>query len=658
MITKVPDLAFSEMTFLNCRRERPDDLAKPTAKKARRQKNKAADAEAEISRYFTSNKASAHDANPPCAKPTENPWNECEVSRYSDRRDRGRIFDRGHPTLPMVELPKKPFLGFGSSGIDIASSAWVSGKADPKAGQAQGRALSTPTSYVSWSISGPRSLHSPRPLNTYKLPPRSPKQNERVRISPTDVPITESELQHLDRDSVQGSVDNTSHGHQVQPHVPALDLGPETTLDRTAEQSVSHVTKKDFSQDQAFDQTTSSPEKTETQQSPPDGKVTVASVSQELLSKSPLALTGKLDPLLGQALSVSFDAALEEFLQKCNPIGKKSSHLSAYQETTHGVSELEQPTFVNCDDSIEPDRVNTSLPVPKNNSIQTGLDHLGSRHGSSEPPSLPSIQVLDYRDDQANEHFESIRLEQGCRNKDIARGTQEAKQSRDERPDAVKMRNYNVGTSNARNSYDSLYQQQLEPEPYISANSQAYVQVDTSTELKEDGEFKLSDYDGNCSSFERGDHDAYGDFDPYESNGKMVGFGKPPNGYHESLEYLLHDTTNPSSYHTFADGTDLEMHPYENDPVMHQNFCSENYLGPEYGYHRLPYRDLGASAWPVMNDAYRHEPGPLDLPDVPQPRPLHPLHEAQHCAHYMPDNRPYQNDDEALPGFWKPHKLY
>lgn len=633
------------MTFLNYRRERPDDITKPAVKKARRKKDKAADAEAEISRYFTSNKASAHNAILPCAMPTEN---ELETSRYGDR---GRISDKGNTTLPMVDLPEKPFLGFGSSRIDIILSP--PGKAGSKGDQAQSRALSTPTSYVSWSMSGARSHHSPRPQNAAKFPSRSPRKNEHARVSLGEVPIAESEPHHLDRDPVRGSADiNTSHSHQLQPHDPVPDLGAETTLDGGGDKIPPRVIRKDFTHDEAFDQPISSSEKIENRQPPTDYQSTVDSVNEALLSESSLALAGSLNHLPEQTMSVSFDAALEEFLQKCNPVGRKSSHISAYHKPTHGVYKSKKPSFIDCDNLAEPNQVNKRLPVSNNDCIQIGSDNPGSHHGSLKPPSLPSTRAFDYKDGQVDKYSEFNLLEQGCqKKKGVTLSTQNQRPRHDESHN-------DVATSNAWSSYNGIYQQQLEPASCNLGTSQAYEQVYVSTEFGK-GDFKVSDNHADSSSFERGGYDGYGDLDPYDLNGSVIGLGKPLDTYHEeSPGSPLHDAANLPSYHTFAEERNLEMHPFVNESVLHQNLYSENYIRPEDSYPCLPHYDPGAFERPGMNDEYRHEPYQLELPDILQRRPLRSLHEAQVDAQYMPDNQPCQDDDAALPGFWKPHKLY
>lgn len=108
----MPDLAFNEMFFLNSRRAKPEEPAGPvnsipSTKTTRRKSTKAADTEAEISRYFTSAKATAQNASDRQANGKET---------KSQRKT------QNHESLPaFVDLPDNPFLGFGSCGANSAS---------------------------------------------------------------------------------------------------------------------------------------------------------------------------------------------------------------------------------------------------------------------------------------------------------------------------------------------------------------------------------------------------------------------------------------------------------------------------------------------------------------------------------------------------------
>lgn len=656
----MPDLAFSEMAFLNYRRERPDDLTKLPVKKARREKDKAADHEAEISRYFTSTKALAHNSSLPCAKSTENLWNEDETSRYSNKR---RSCDRGNKSLPMVDLPAKPFLGFGNSGMNITSSAWLSRTVDRKEDQPQCSKSSTPTTYVSWSMSGARSRHSPLLYNAGNVPFRSSRQNLHVRRSMTKTPVAGPGIQHLDPDPdpVRNSSDkNIDHKHQYPPDGLVPDMPAATALDSFEKKNVSDVISKDSTQDKPFDQKIDSSEKTKIQQPATLSNTTATATDEDQTLQSSMGLVGGLEPLSEHALPDSFDAALDEFLQKCNPVGRKSSIISASRNNINSVSQLKEPSLVDYGNSIELEDVNNNLSVLENGRNQVRIDNSPSRHDSLKPPSLPPIQALDKDDDQANEHSKST-LSEERRPKHTGNliDTQALGKIRDEGLPGVKMRANVANVKHSWDSYDGIYQQQLEPESDNLKGTQASGPTHEPGELGEDRDLASIDTYANHSNSKHRGYGGYGDFNPYDSNGYAMGLEEPSNSYYEEgLGSRLHNARNFSSYHTSAGGTCPAIPPHNNEAVLRQNFYTENCMGPKNSTPYPPHHDHGTSEWLRINDEDHQGPYSLNMLDVPYSWPLRPLHAAQRGSHSMPGDPSLQTNDDVLPGFWKPHKLY
>lgn len=158
----MPDLAFSEMSFLNSRRPKPAEIAahsviRPAEMTKRRKSTQAADTEAEISRYFTSKKAPEQDRTDRRCEP-----NQRESHRRSRTRDSPPDF---------VDLPGTPFLGFGSCGAASASPAKRLGS--PALRDLERRLTRSPTlstSYLTWSQSGAPSQGSSRLLKDKVMP--------------------------------------------------------------------------------------------------------------------------------------------------------------------------------------------------------------------------------------------------------------------------------------------------------------------------------------------------------------------------------------------------------------------------------------------------------------------------------------------------------
>ena len=162
----MPDLTFSEMTFLNPRGERSEEPVRSRDKEKKRKRDKAAGNEAEISRYFAS--AKARDGN---AATTEKERARTPSERFAN-------LDRS--SLPPVELLERPFLGFGSVGGDLVSPVRRSELplSPPPRFHSTQRELS-PTrslSYFTWSKTGPPSDRSSRPSHKQIVPPIPPKR--------------------------------------------------------------------------------------------------------------------------------------------------------------------------------------------------------------------------------------------------------------------------------------------------------------------------------------------------------------------------------------------------------------------------------------------------------------------------------------------------
>ena len=173
---KVPDLAFSEMTFLTSRREKSKDSSEGLSrklmdKKKPRKSTKVADAEAEISRYFMS------------AKPTS--VDVTTVHRQQDQQPSRWSRDHESQQAP-IDLPERPFLGFGSCGPNASTSPAKSlGDRNSKSlRRGASRSFTRSTSYLTWSQSrAPSHASSPPGRNHHVEPLKSSKLSNRQRTS-------------------------------------------------------------------------------------------------------------------------------------------------------------------------------------------------------------------------------------------------------------------------------------------------------------------------------------------------------------------------------------------------------------------------------------------------------------------------------------------
>ena len=175
--SEVPDSAFSETAFLNSHRAGPEDNSnplhtKPSDKKKKRKNTKAADVEAEISRYFTSAKVprrSVHDPYP------QEQLRQQQAQRQAQDSDLPPTF---------IDLPDKPFLGFGSSGaVPVSPVRRLDCRALIDHDSLFTRSHTRSTSYFTWSQSGVRSQASSQCRDKDVLPLASSQCSNR-RTSP------------------------------------------------------------------------------------------------------------------------------------------------------------------------------------------------------------------------------------------------------------------------------------------------------------------------------------------------------------------------------------------------------------------------------------------------------------------------------------------
>ena len=153
-------------------------------KKKPRKSTKAADTEAEMSRYFTSAKVSTRDA-----LKSQRQSQQPEVQRRPLKYDSPPDF---------VDLPDKPYLGFGSCGVSVSPARKLDSRTLRDLERRLTRSPARSTSYFTWSQSGIRSqasqhgsvapLETSRHSNRRRSPP-APAKPERLKppISPLEV---------------------------------------------------------------------------------------------------------------------------------------------------------------------------------------------------------------------------------------------------------------------------------------------------------------------------------------------------------------------------------------------------------------------------------------------------------------------------------------
>ncbi|KAI4170124.1 MAG: hypothetical protein LQ348_007171 [Seirophora lacunosa] len=149
----VPDLSFSELDFLNRRKEVPKEKPRPPTKQSRRKGDKAIDTEAAISRFFAPPEERKHEAG-------TSPSRGEGAARRQDRSS----------TLP-INLPAKPFLGFGSCGPGHVSPVALREDNFSQIIPLRRSSSNGSTSYVTWSETDlSRHSTSRSPTRLHRLP--------------------------------------------------------------------------------------------------------------------------------------------------------------------------------------------------------------------------------------------------------------------------------------------------------------------------------------------------------------------------------------------------------------------------------------------------------------------------------------------------------
>lgn len=666
--TTVPDLAFSELTFLNPHRENSDDLAKPSANKSRHKKVKAADSGANISRYFTStSKSTNQNELLPDSRPTagwNNSWGEREHQRCDDRRPNSGGRD---PSLPLVELPEKPFLGFGSSGIYNTSPARISCNIGSTTDLPRGKASSTrSTSHVSWSVSGAPSHPSPHLHYSNKISARSPIHIERTRVSTTDIPIANSEIQCLGRGPKQVSVKNGTNLDCPRSILKSHDPVPETEKEienisiQLIHEPISNSVKELCAPKKTSNDNNGSYKESRLQQSTSNDKLKVASVD-EVHAKLPcLPISGSSGGMSQEDSSISFDAELDNFLQKFKPNQTLSVHPLAPPSPAHR-AQSEVLTVINNEDSINFEKVMDNLSASENKLINGDVGNSSSRNEATKPSEMPPTRALEV---QINDTSRSCEIESLSptrrRSTGIFRTNYRSDNTKDRLEQTVKSNSHHVFTRNAWTGYNNIYQQQTEVASQDSRGNQACEKVHVPVD-SEGTEDRLASHDlvSNIHN-ELGGHHGYEYNESYNLNGDMAGIGYRGDSHHdESTRSAPHNEEELFYQPTLTSGTELEV-PLRHDGLL-QHFTSEDFLELEDGYPYLLNHDLDASTLPNNNDRYKHEPAGGRWLESCQQSGVRPWLRAQNGTYDLGGNRwiaSVQQNDEELPGFWKPHKRY
>ena len=632
----MPDLAFSEMTFLTSRRERPKDSFedtsnRPSDKKKQWKSTKALDTEAEFSRYFTSVK----------------PATLGVISPHGQRGPQTKRRTRDHESpQAYVDLPDRPFLGFGSCGpntsISPAKIAINTGSRGLRSGDT--RSSTRSTSYLTWSQSEGPSYASPLPDRRHHIEPlASSKLSNRKRVSqdphesqrsmsPVSPPCGQRKFL-----GTQGAVSKPSSEHEN----PCKDLGQisESRLAtgerlRSREKSQDHhdtrTTGLDAAKapqnidDSVHDKTYPAEASGHGGPEPvlPSRNQAACRFSGHEPRCEPQAHDTR--PLSAQMPTISphedpLDDILETLLRDCNT---KVANSDLFPRAT--------PIHRNSNDGEEariPDRIKQRSRIPTHvhfNSIYSPENPASAFHSSRKPGSAGHQQACPHADPKSTHKLSRARL------------------NSPNRPNLGYNLSYpsvpthnQVDSRNAWNGYDNLYERQHEQEAFTPETSREQirpytaVQEDVSGPSRETGHSAgPSEYAPGLHPVEVGDdfeddncqkirHDGWGDqhidYGTFYDSGASI-----PDESHEGFDSGITAQNHVNDYQErerlFAQGADQ----HENEQQLFTANVSDTY--PSWRSHRLS----GSN------------------------------HGLERCA----VDGQVQEVDPILSGFWTPHKLY
>lgn len=663
----MPDLAFSELTFLNPHRENSDDLAKSSANKSRHKKDKAADSGANLSRYFTLAKSANRNERLPDARPTVG-LNELSSEREPPRNDERRPKSKGRdPSLPLLELLEKPFLGFGSSGIYVTSPARTSRNFGSTIDPPRGKASSIgSTSYVSWSVSGAPSHHSPHLQYSDKTSTRSPIHIECTRASTTDVPIAPAEIQSLDKGPKPISVKNNTCQDCPRLILESCDPGPEKESGNSsiqfAHQPISNSVKQHYTPNNPSSVSHGSQKEIKRQPSPSNDKIKAASIEQGQAEVSCLPVPGSSGTMSQEDSSILFDAELDNFLQKFKITQRQSVHDLAPQPSAL-CTQSEFPSIIDHENSTNLEKAMDSLSGSENDHVNRGVEISSLRHDSTKSSEIPSTEALDVRVSHIGGPSGPQSLSPARRrSSENFRDNRKSGDKKDRLEQMTESNSHDILTRNAWSGYNNIYQQQTEIGNHDSRSHQHCDKLHVPVDFEgPENSLAFDDRLNNIHNELEG-HDGYENMESCSLNGNMIGFGNHGDSHHdESTMSAPHNTEELIYQSTLTRGTEPDFRPYRNGLLHRKDVLFGDNLELEDGSPYLTNHDLDSSALPDDNDRYKHVPEEKRLSEGCQQLDVRPRLRAHNGTCDLGGNRwmasVQQNNDE-LPGFWKPHKRY
>lgn len=632
------------MTFLASRREKPKDSFKdsskrPLDKKQRRKSTKAADTEAEISRYFIS------------AKPTSLNVSSSHGQPYQQDRRRSRDHE---PPQAYVDLPDRPFLGFGSCGPNTSISPAIPPAKIPNNTNSRSlrrgdsRSPTRSTSYLTWSQSGDPSYATPPPQrrhhhvepltssrlsNQKRKSPASRKDQHSIRpISPRRVPTSSSRTQSAaSRPSSKHENANEAPGHNIESR---LATGERF---RSGEKIQTHGNTGTIELDTAkIPQDTEDLvlDNTHTAEAATHDGSKLALPPRNQAACQPSGHEPRCEPRAPNVCPLSaqmpiisphqdpLDDVLEALLRDCNTNVALSSPASHARSNHSNIHVSEEARIL--------DRTKEHILVPA-----------GALVNCAYVPQAPASGSNSFRQPPSTS-FQETSAHDGSFNRSGLRYTQ----CYPPVPTQIL-----VDSRNAWNGYDNLYERQREQADLTSCSRE---HLSSYTAVPDDlsGQSQETDYAAAPDGYVSMDiGDEIDDYRPYvyktlqegDENGEYPGIGHGE----RNDQFVDHGASYGPGTSLFDDSQEAYI-----NGIMVENDVNDYQQGEENAHHEQPFAQ-GADQHEL-----KHQLFTTDIPDTYSSWwPRHVFSRSYGLERCAADARVH-DVDSALSGFWTPHKLY
>lgn len=621
----MPDLSFSELSFLKSKRRKPNDSIKGKIEKSRLKSDNDWHAGAHILRYFASRKSVDRSI--------------CPSGPETSKLSRRATLELGHPSrghlyrdvtpADFFNESEKPCLGFGSSRGDLTSPAR---NIEQKTNSQSPKPLCTRTaSLVSWSVSGVPSHHD--------------SIDRDIKNSSGDVPNVRTNIK-------------TNHQASLAGQKPYDSVLPRRKVTHSSDK----VSKLDEQQEELMAGNALS--ETMTTHHVGALKPQVNGKEKSRIVKKP-AFIGQED-LPNQEPQAQFDAASENCPKDCKSTNH-SPHGSVRSKATNTMCLSEKPDNIHDGNSTLPSQGNHNTQVP---TIECAYENSEALHNDFFDPNLIHRALsFELQTDQLKEQLNSGLIDQSRRIPQYAY-TSDHYGGLDRLSTGLSRHEFSI--TNASNNHENPAQRCFQMRNHGGVDEHGYHQqgngcsnyTDRRAGLKNLEACTVAHNPGKFTSYELGTIGDHRSYSFYGLNDSTQFSGELSNSYDErKTESAIDEMREPPSRYTTMNETILDADARDDEPLLqeymdagyysvlegsHEDF-PENLLDPEIDPAGLP-QDKNRNNVRLLRGEYCYDSS-IPWYDI-RSGAVNNVDIRQMAAMLQP------NDELVIPGFWKPQKFY